>query len=272
MPYRESITTFLDILGFRELINSNEASFILEVLKTLRTESQPSDDDSKRLEIKSIAFSDSIVRAVPIKSNGNLRFPNGLLYYELFQLAYVQSFLIFEYGVFLRGAVTIADICVEDGIVFGPAVVTAYELESSQAIYPRILVDSAVFDHFRAHPTLLGASHHTAEQDFEYLNHYAIKDDDGRLYINYLSGNHLGEFQDVLNVLDRHYMRIKAASEIAKDSEHALNKYRWCANYHNQVVQSWSKENYLEYDTSPEDYILTNKDVPGIEGWILPKS
>jgi len=270
VPYRNSITTFFDILGFKSIVAGKEPGYIQEVLGKLRSESEPNSDDRERLEINSIAFSDSIVRSVPLDSNSNQTFPQGLLFYELFQLAYIQSFLIYEYGIFLRGAMTIADISIHDGIVFGPALVTAYELESKHAVYPRILVDSALFDAFEANPKLLGASHHSPAQDLEYLNHYSVEDSDGHRYINYLSGTHLGEFDDVLNVVERHYARIKTAVSNANGTPCVIEKYRWCARYHNLVVESWADEYYDDLETDKEQYLLTDADVPGLAGWKIP--
>lgn len=270
MRYRQSITTFFDILGFKSIVANERSDFIYKVLEKLRAGTEPNEDDRERLEINSIAFSDSIVRAVPVDSKGNREFPNGLLFYELFQLAYVQSYLIYEYGIFLRGAMTIADICIQDGIVFGPALVTAYELESKHAVYPRILVDSALFDTFKSNPKLLGASHHSPDQDLEYLNHYAVEDSDGRRYINYLSGTHLGDFIEVKNVIERHYNRIKTAVADANGANPILEKYRWCAKYHNDVVNSWEDENYHDLSTDKVEYLLTDADVPGLEGWSIP--
>lgn len=44
-------------------------------------------------------------------------------------------------GFWIRGAVTIGHITHNERVVFGPALVRAYELESQKAIYPRIILD-----------------------------------------------------------------------------------------------------------------------------------
>jgi hypothetical protein len=58
-------------------------------------------------------------------------------------------------GLLIRGAITIGDIVHDDSIVFGPALNRAYELESQQAIYPRIILDPDVGDGFGELPPFM---------------------------------------------------------------------------------------------------------------------
>jgi len=64
---------------------------------------------------------------------------------SLLDLAYIQARLA-EDGTLIRGATTIGDIYVNDRLIFGPALIRAYELERGVASYPRIILDSRVFD------------------------------------------------------------------------------------------------------------------------------
>jgi hypothetical protein len=47
-------------------------------------------------------------------------------------------------GFLIRGGVTIGNLYHAQGIVFGPAMVEAYELESRTAVYPRIVVSHTI--------------------------------------------------------------------------------------------------------------------------------
>lgn len=44
-------------------------------------------------------------------------------------------------GILFRGAVVIGDLYNDKIIIFGPAMLEAYELESKKAIYPRIIIE-----------------------------------------------------------------------------------------------------------------------------------
>ncbi|PDZ55088.1 hypothetical protein CON15_23105 [Bacillus cereus] len=43
-------------------------------------------------------------------------------------------------GILMRGGLAVGLLCHNDNIVYGPAMVEAYELESKLAIYPRVVV------------------------------------------------------------------------------------------------------------------------------------
>jgi hypothetical protein len=43
-----------------------------------------------------------------------------------------------------RGAVTFGELFIDDVFVWGPALITAYKLESSFALYPRVIVDDSI--------------------------------------------------------------------------------------------------------------------------------
>ena len=48
-------------------------------------------------------------------------------------------------GILLRGGITVGQLCHKDNIVYGPAMVEAYELESKSAIYPRVIVSEKFY-------------------------------------------------------------------------------------------------------------------------------
>ncbi len=74
----------------------------------------------------------------------------------------------------MRGGVTIGDICFEGSMVFGPAMVKGYGLESEFAVYPRIVVDPAVFVAHEEEPLLRNAIHDAAAEQ-EIFGHSFIR-------------------------------------------------------------------------------------------------
>ncbi|WP_150636788.1 hypothetical protein [Pseudomonas fluorescens] len=134
MRYRRAVVTFLDILGFASLVKRGDADKVEHVLSAVRKYAIPEGHDQMDNEVPticSVAFSDSIVR-VRFLDGDNLRYPIGHVLSEINDLGLIQGELISE-NIILRGALTIGEIYLNQGIIFGPAMVTAYELESKLA-------------------------------------------------------------------------------------------------------------------------------------------
>jgi hypothetical protein len=101
---------------------------------------------NRGLKTRITTFSDNAVVSEPVEG------PNFHLL--LFRLGYMQVIASWS-GLLIRGAVTIGDIVHDDSIVFGPALNRAYELESQQAIYPRIILDPDIGDGFGKLPPFM---------------------------------------------------------------------------------------------------------------------
>ena len=186
MQYRRSLFTFLDILGFRELIRTKTPDEIGKLLTQLREHTKPDDKTASMLEMQFQTFSDCTVRAVPLDSPSNKKHPSGILFSELLNLVHAQYRLLYD-GYFMRGGVTINDIYFEGSMVFGPAMNKAYGLESEFAVYPRIVIDPVVFEAHEKEPLLRNDIHDVAAEH-EYFQTLVRKDSDGIYFIDYLRG------------------------------------------------------------------------------------
>ena len=93
--YEECIVTFVDILGFRDLLAKKTAAKIREILSIFRPEAQPYDDEQPRnrsqrriiSEVKMEVISDAVVRARTIHTN----YRDGALYQELLDLVFILA-------------------------------------------------------------------------------------------------------------------------------------------------------------------------------------
>lgn len=134
--YDKRIVLFLDILGFRTLINAGREAELLEILKIpVRLQSTWPYDGSTSMRLT--AFSDSIVISDVV---GDDDFP-----YQ--RLVYYASYLTWKFlvrGILVRGGFAVGPLHHEQNVLFGPAMVEAYQLESEFAIYPRIAVSAGV--------------------------------------------------------------------------------------------------------------------------------
>ena len=169
--YEPSAVAFIDILGFKNAIkDSSMARDILDALihVKLRIVEYYSDQAREQLQgvldIELTAFSDSIV----ISGTESQAIIVSFAALEFSQL-------LIEKGFLCRGAIACGELYHKDGIVFGGGLVKAYKTETSQAIYPRILLDSRTVE-------LLNESKN-APADFEGL---MVPDKDGCVFLNLL--------------------------------------------------------------------------------------
>lgn len=132
--YTNRVVAFLDILGFKQLIYANREAEIARALKlTKESEVAPFHNAPK---MRLTAFSDSVVVSDEVG--------NGFGYARILHFTSYLVWQLLEMGILSRGGIGHGNLHHENGIVFGPALIQAYELESKQAIYPRVLVPDDV--------------------------------------------------------------------------------------------------------------------------------
>lgn len=163
---KRAVVTFIDIIGFKELVENKSESEMIELLSLFHkyNTKNPFDKylsanctstENSTLNIKTIFFSDSVVRIrYAFDWESDTLFDGDymcMLEKELLILAQIQSDLLKE-GILIRGGITIGDILYDEitNQLFGKAMNRAYELESKVANYPRIVIDptfSNVYSH-----------------------------------------------------------------------------------------------------------------------------
>ena len=150
VSYERKFVAFYDVLGWRQKIAEagNDPEMILALKAAVTGWSLLSDTGVQNRGFKTCitTFSDNVVISEPVEG------PNFHLL--LFRLGYMQVLASWS-GLLIRGAITIGDIVHDESIVFGPALNRAYELESQQAIYPRIILDPDVGDGFGELPPFM---------------------------------------------------------------------------------------------------------------------
>lgn len=186
--YRPAIVSFIDVLGFREIVQNKSAGEILNTLRLVQQTAAPAEEtlvpkatlEREVNRTKAIAFSDSIVRVRYYDAEYN----EGSLFHELIALVHMQAELA-NSGVFVRGGVSIGDIFLEENEVFGPALVRAYDLKSQYANAPRIIIGPEVFHEFRQNRKLR-AEHHDLADEIHYIKQLVRRGDDGMWFVDYL--------------------------------------------------------------------------------------
>lgn len=192
MNYENRVLCFVDILGFRSQIQQtldkegkdvgssigNIADAILEIRELLDID-RPEENRGRAVT----QFSDSIVISFPINATSEV-------FWTLNELLAIQINLVFR-GMLCRGAVVEGKAIHSDKMVFGPALVEAYELESKAALFPRIILGDSLLEVAKsAH-----AHHHSAREEVKSIKSMLKRDSDGMWYIDYVTSAQ-GELDD----------------------------------------------------------------------------
>lgn len=146
----EQLVFFVDLLGFRNATKSPAVIGLLSELALLRgdfeIEPQPTDNGTAfTLRPAITTFSDHIVISYRTKDvlahTKNL----GLALVSAEKLISVFAAAAIRLGLMIRGGATIGPLHHEDGVIVGDAMVEAYELESTVAVYPRIACSQSLY-------------------------------------------------------------------------------------------------------------------------------
>jgi hypothetical protein len=241
--YSTALVSYIDILGFGDLVSESRTdpariNRIVDILTTMKEElaasgrSHQNADGSKARIFRSFNFSDLIVRCT--------RTPDGvgvgeLIEWELFYLGAKQLTLASQ-GVLVRGGICLGDLIVTVGndLVFGPALVRSYKLESQYAIYPRIIIDQDLI--------AMGEKSGEIDQRRDYLQ----RGDDGAYYVDYMFGSCLDRYMfrdpadpDPSMLIEAHRTLIETAlqKDVESGGERVRQKYVWLALYHNSALK-----------------------------------
>lgn len=215
--YEKRIVAFIDILGFKSLIEeTQQPECTLEKLDNIKSafdlihQMLAEHYENDQIEqVKYSTFSDCIVFSFPARQTNSL-------FLALLPLIWLQAELVWKHDILLRGVMTIGDIYHEDKVVFGPALVEAYELETKKAFYPRIILDPKIqteyelwLDDVKKRGNVDQIHELENEQRYTFKPEGLLtRDDDGFYYVDYLD-KILGEmdapenYQDFIGHVDK---------------------------------------------------------------------
>jgi hypothetical protein len=174
-------------------------------------------------------FSDTFVVSVPILPGDDDR---GAVA-QLIELGSQLQLAILNSHFFVRGAITLGDFHISEGIVFGAALIEGVDLERDTAINPRIVLSEEARHSQRPGG---GRSGRLVSQQ-----HLLLRDSDGQTFVNYLARL----LEDIMNpVDDLTWHRDLLAESLAGNRTKKRNweKYRWAAEYHNAFVERTGKD------------------------------
>jgi hypothetical protein len=262
IEYDISIISFFDILGFGKYVQKTEnPKEIYDLLEILKYNAKPDEELAKMYDQRYVNFSDTFVRTTNILSETNQKFQVGILFHELLDLLHIQIGLISK-KIFARGSVTIGKVYLKEGIIFGPGLNRAYELEKDLAIFPRIIIDPDVFYLLEEVP-LIKSTHHDVAMEQESIRNLIYQAADGIWVVDYLRGSS-SEFDELLdygNFLKLHKDLIIENSNNLSELDKIAIKYCWLGKYHNNWIESLKPEDFPLLGYKKDDLIITKKEV-----------
>lgn len=143
--YTERYVAFVDILGFSNIVRNSvnspyQAGELAKILERLANRTTPSIfDQGEGDNFRGQSFSDCIV----LSENAT---PKGLLH--LLQTLTFVSLDLMSNGILVRGGIAKGQLHHTEKVVFGPALIEAYALESQLAKFPRVLIDRGAHSDF----------------------------------------------------------------------------------------------------------------------------
>jgi len=143
----------------------------------------------------------------------------------------------------LRGGITVGDVALSYGQLFGPAVNRGYAIESQVARFPRIVVGEEVLREVKNNPALWV---NDADYDLKATKSLLRRDFDGEYFVDYLRviEEELDERSKYPALLDQHAEFIRHGLRRYKDNASILAKYKWLREYHRYTVEKWNERNH----------------------------
>ena len=134
--YQSRVVAFIDVLGFKQLVNESDKSPLKrdKVAKLVETNRVLEQYAEKLLTSELAAatfFSDSFV--ISAKCDNAI--------FLIREVVYLCRRLLVLGLPPCRGAITVGSLYHRERIAVGPALVAAYEMETSTAVYPRVILD-----------------------------------------------------------------------------------------------------------------------------------
>lgn len=266
--YKKAIVSFIDILGFRKIVDTSTADDVKSILEEVHDFAKPKIDDDAdySFEPETITFSDSIVRVRKIERGLDFDHPLGFVHYELKDLLLAQVALI-NREVLIRGGVAYGDIYFDNNHVYGPALNQAYELEAFYAVYPRIVISPSVIEEVKRN-YLLKDKERTHEEELEIVKEFVKQGDDGLWFIDYLSKAEeiVISPEEFLTYLLKHKKVICEGAKKFDEMSKELGKYLWMSKYHNEFVfRNLTEQKLAPYQIARKKLEISDKDLPMLQ-------
>lgn len=254
---RPSVAAFVDILGYSDYIDrvfndkeegksEKELNRLINALneaqKYIKNKSgdsasqyyqmmQPEGQNTKRQQDFQVrSFTDNLIIGYPIPEHSDAV---SILLLVMDYIGYFQMEMAGE-GYFIRGAISIGNLYIDEDIIFGPALMEAYRAEQKLAVYPRVILCDTAMEPFQG--------------DWQWGERRVsgvLKDSDQRVFIDYLKETVMIAYPDAgpfTEFLEKHKEAVSAKLIEFSEQPYIKTKYEWAANYHNGFCNNYPEE------------------------------
>lgn len=226
--YSDYYVAFLDILGFKRLIEKENCNFIYSLFDMVRLKSRGQlIIGGKRVEaVEKIQYkimSDSIVLYVDTALKDSF-------FALLFLCKKLQRSLANrEKPVLLRGGIARGNLYIEGDIMYGSGLTKAYMIEHNVAKYPRIVFSREMLEDGRA------MAKYIVHKFWEFV--YCLEDSDELFFINYLCTLDFSNLNEKIEYFDR--IRNCCSAELDSSYDTSIReKYLWLKGYLSNAIRS----------------------------------
>lgn len=228
----KSVVAFIDLLGAKELIQ-NDPENSLEIIhscyeyaKNEIKDKYPSELNFPQINI----FSDNIVLSLPLYDMENNNSDKDLM--NIMSVIVYSSIIQYYFWVnrlLVRGAISFGSFFSDELMVWGQGLVNSYQLESSIAIFPRIIIDPQYDNNIR---DIFG----------NMITMFTSEDFDGLLFVDPLKRRFLESRDFVEDFLQDNELRIK---NMEKFDSKKYQKYMWMQKYLEEKLRSIDRDEYV---------------------------
>lgn len=215
IKYSHCIIAYVDVLGTKNKLKETPDNY-LDIIQTIArcikgVVDKVNSDKTVGKELKYKIFSDNIVFALEYDDSNFLEHTQFII-----QLISMFQYKMTEQNLFIRGSICTGDLNINNMFIVGKGLVKAYELESRNAVYPRVILDKELAEKIFANNI-----------EFAKDKNFALRvDSDNYSFLNYL--NFASSEEDI----KKHYdFLIKNAGESYGENERQKND--WVKLYHN---------------------------------------
>jgi hypothetical protein len=238
--FHQSVVAFIDVLGYEDMVLASEAAghnydFLVHLRNTLTNAIQYLDEDRgekililhpklfKKDLYRIRIFTDNIVIGYPVRDDAESELGRVFSLLAYFQLEMVM------HGFFLRGAIAVGDLFMDDIVVFGKGLIEAYRGERDKARDPRIILTDSATKAVEKHLKYYASPSHSPQARDLYI------DADGQYFLNYLDTILIAEDEHgpFYEELDKHKRAVETCLDKYRSRPAIWSKYAWAANYHN---------------------------------------
>lgn len=253
MKYENRICCFIDVLGFSDHIKqsvSRDNEDVEDKIKSIFDFINIIEDHTKFDGIAQsrevTQFSDSVVISFLIEERDQI-------FYTLVNILHLTMNSISR-NFLIRGGISFGKLIHNEKMVFGPALVEAYNLESKAAQYPRVILSKSILELGHKN-SLYYSEHETLEEKFGVI---VTRDSDDMFYIDYIAkaNSELDDIEYDVPVYLEYLIKVyNLGSKIKNPSVQV--KYGWLKNKINNVINVYnSNQTYIEICENRGDHEL----------------